>query len=118
MKRTFILAALLTASVAQARECQVENPIGGNDLFKNVAGSAAVGAAITAATGDSRWGIAATSTFAVLKELSDRKRTNHRCSLADLIQGIGGGIAGSLGTRWLILPTAGGGVSLTYATEF
>lgn len=117
MKHALILAALLCTG-AQARECQMENPIGGNDLLKNVVGSAVAGSAITAATGSPAWGIAATSTFAVLKELSDRNRTNHRCSLSDLIQKIGGGVAGSLGTKWLILPAVGGGVMVAYATEF
>lgn len=118
MKTALIATGLaLMTLTAQARHCRYENPVGGSDLVKNVGGSFLVGAAVTSATGNPMHGIATTTTLAFMKEASDIHRTHHVCSLGDLLQKISGGIAGSLGAKFFIVPD-GKGLFIGYAKEF
>jgi uncharacterized protein YfiM (DUF2279 family) len=110
MKLSHILSAfvLTLASLAHADEWT------GRDKTLHFLGGAAVGMAVTVATDNPSYGIAAGAAVGLAKELYDtRHRSTHTPSAKDLLATIAGAAVGSYAS-WLIIKKDYVGISLTF----
>lgn len=100
MNKLGVVVALLACSAAHADEWT------GPDKTKHFAGGALIGAAVTAAARDERWGVAAGCAVGAVKEAYDaRNREQHTPSFKDFAVTCAGAYLGSKGTGWVLTRT-------------
>lgn len=124
--KKLVLAVALAACALSAQAFRVENgqfygcklndTWSGPDKTKHIAVGAGVGAAVTYASKEPLYGVAATVILAASKEAWDR-RGHGTCSYQDFAVTVAAGAAASYGVRWFILPRKDG-VTVTYNMRF
>lgn len=108
MRNAILYVVLLLPFLAQADEWT------GRDKTLHFLGGAAIGAAVTVATDNPTYGIAAGAAVGLAKELYDTQhKSTHTPSAKDLIATIAGAAVGSYAS-WLVIRKDYVGISLTF----
>lgn len=108
MHRAFLALALVAGTAQAAPRCVANDAWTGRDKAMHFKAGLAIGAGVTLATQDPRYGFWAGTAAGALAELKDSRRSNHVCSLQDFAVTAAGAAAGAYGTAWLVLPQKGG----------